>query len=108
MFALVVWIKLIQDGEEDVIEEIDFEGAINVSRLRKAVVQQMELKVPPHTLKVYPVGTPRENLSEASPLEAYEAVSTRVTALTGRNPLIVVCPPGLLLPSYLLRDSLLA
>eukprot|EP00039_Didymoeca_costata_P017665 m.329002 g.329002 ORF g.329002 m.329002 type:complete len:666 (+) comp16566_c0_seq28:227-2224(+) len=92
-----VWIKLIRDGEEDVIEEIDFEGAINVSRLRKAVVQQMELKVPPHTLKVYPVGTAKENLSEASPLEAYEAVSTKATGddpLTGRNPLIVLYPKG--------------
>ena len=105
MFALVVWIKLIQDGEEDVIEEIDFEGAINVSRVRKAVVQQMQLKVPPHTLKVYPVGTAKENLSKASPLDVGAAVPMTTTS---HNQLIVLYPKGLLLPSYLLRDSLLA
>ena len=108
MFAFVVWIKLIRDGEDDILEDLNLDGAMNVSRLRRFLKEQWPNilgKFDPPQLKVYPVGTPTDNLSMATPLEVGAAVPMTTTL---ENPLIVSCPQGLLLPSYLLRDSLLA
>eukprot|EP00039_Didymoeca_costata_P017668 m.329233 g.329233 ORF g.329233 m.329233 type:complete len:875 (+) comp16566_c0_seq50:227-2851(+) len=79
-----VWIKLIRTGKDDVVEEIDYDGGY-VSRLRKAICNQMHLTVPAHELLVYPVAT-QENSAELNP-------GDYVPMATSDNPLIVKWSP---------------